>query len=270
MALVKLLPMGCTDLSLIPRTTWRPCAMRSASGRMQRGVPLPDRRIASARRNSTFQKTLSKRSRFCSRSDPPGSAQLACRGGHLARWFWRLAKTDLPCVSKGRRCGIQRKVRDHEEALTNTRASCVLSRHCCVHVRENLKYLVKPRDFENRAHRFLQASQREFTAVGFNLLHCFDKCRQSSAVDVSDMGQIDHESFRLFLDHCVKGRRDGGRNVKIDLAFERQHIGTVFARHWGAGRGEFFHSTLQSSMNHHPSVSIMPSTLERSSIRKSG
>src|SRR6266481_2584416 len=220
MALVKLLPMGCTDLSLIPRTTWRPCAMRSASGRMQRGVPPPDRQIASARRNSTFQKTLSKRSRFCSRSDQ-ASAQLARRGERLARWFWCLAKTDFACIQRSPNVEFKGKFaiarRRSRTRGTPTRASCALPRHCCVHVRENLKYLVKPRDFENRAHRFLQTSQREFTAVGFNLLHCFDKCRQSSAVDVSDMGKIDHESFRLFLDHCVKGRRDGGRNVKIDL-----------------------------------------------------
>jgi len=120
MALAKLLRMGCTDQSLILRTTWRPCAMRSASGRMQRGVPPPDRQIASARRNSTFQKTLSKRSRFCSRSDQ-ASAQLARRGERLARWFWCLAKTDFACISKVARCGIQRKVRDREKALTNTR-----------------------------------------------------------------------------------------------------------------------------------------------------
>src|SRR5882724_9394506 len=266
MALVKLLLMGCTDQLSIPQTTWRPCATRSASGRMQRGVLPPDRQIATARRNSTFQKTLSKRSRFCSRSDQ-ASERTACspwRASHalvlasrqngLCPVFQRSPAVEF----KGKFAIARRRSRTRG---TPTRASCALPRHCCLHVRENLKYLVKPRDFENRADRFLQASLREFTAVGFNLLHCFDKCRQSSAVDVSDMGKIDHESFRLFLDHCVKGRRDGGRNVKIDLAFERQHIWEVFARHWGAGRGEFFHSTLQSSMNHHPSVSIMPSTL---------
>ena len=48
------------------------------------------------------------------------------------------------------------------------------------------------RDFENGADCFLQASQRELAAIGFDLLHSLDKRRQARAVDVSDTGKIDY------------------------------------------------------------------------------
>ncbi len=73
----------------------------------------------------------------------------------------------------------------------------------CVHVWKNLKHLIKPRDFENGADRFLQAGQRELAAVGFDLLHSFDKRRQARAVDVSDAGKIDYQLLRFFPDHGV-------------------------------------------------------------------
>src|SRR4029450_11337152 len=59
--------------------------------------------------------------------------------------------------------------------------------------------------------------------------------------------------------------------MQIDFALERQHVGAVSLRLRSRRGGVLlFHSTLQSSMDHHPSVWITLSTSERSSIKKSG
>src|SRR5438034_7930055 len=63
--------------------------------------------------------------------------------------------------------------------------------------------------------------------------------------------------MRFLRDHSVERRGEIRQNVQIDFAIERQHNETVFMRRWKAGRRGFFHSTLQSLRNHHPSVSIM-------------
>src|SRR6266498_3881493 len=44
---------------------------------------------------------------------------------------------------------------------------------------------------------------------------------------------------------------------RVGRAIERQQNETAFMKRWKAGRRGFFHSTLQSLRNHHPSVSIM-------------
>src|SRR5437773_10829685 len=76
-------------------------------------------------------------------------------------------------------------------------------RRCAIHVREILKYLIKPRAFEDQTHGFLQTSQCEFATVGFNILLRSNKCRQSRAVDVSHAGKIDHQLSWFFRDHCI-------------------------------------------------------------------
>src|SRR5207248_6265476 len=140
-----------------------------------------------------------------------------------------------------------------------------------ISVRENLEHLIEPRDFKNGAHGFLQTSQQKFSTVGFHLLHRLNEGRQACAIDVSDLREIDHHAFRFFFDHGGERCRDYGRNVQIDLTLEGQHVGEVSMRlrsRWG--RVLLFHSTLHSSMDHHPCVWIILSTFERSSIKKSG
>ena len=61
-------------------------------------------------------------------------------------------------------------------ALPNQRSICVW---------ENLKDLIEPRDFEDRAHGFLQSRQHEFASVAFHLLHRLNQGRESRAVDVA-------------------------------------------------------------------------------------
>src|SRR6266516_6413550 len=151
--------------------------------------------------------------------------------------------------------------------LGNSDSGCDQRR---VHIWENLKYLIKPRDFKDRTHRFLQAGQGELAAISFDFLHSLDKCRQASTINIGYAEKIDNQPFRFFLDHHIESRYDATRDVQIEFAFERQHIRTIFTGHWKRGRRGFFHSHLQSSIDHHPSVWIIPSTFEKSSIRKSG
>src|SRR6266513_1975552 len=75
---------------------------------------------------------------------------------------------------------------------------------CSICIWEDVKHLIKPRDFENRAHGFLQAGQQELTSVTLDVLHCSDKGRQTRAVDVSHVRKIYHQALRFFLDHCVE------------------------------------------------------------------
>src|SRR5438477_12452494 len=71
-------------------------------------------------------------------------------------------------------------------------------------VRENLEYLIKPHPLESVTNGPLQSSQQEFAAVAFHSLHrCNQRC-QTSAIDVSHVGKIDHQTLRLFVDHDIE------------------------------------------------------------------
>src|SRR6059058_5387512 len=83
----------------------------------------------------------------------------------------------------------------------NSDSGCDQSR---VYVWENLKYLIKPRDFKDRTHRFLQAGQRELAAISFDLLHSLDKCSQTSTIDIGYARKIDNQPFRFFLDQNIR------------------------------------------------------------------
>jgi len=73
-----------------------------------------------------------------------------------------------------------------------------------IYIWENLKYLIKPRTFENRANGLVHTRQEKLAAIGFNLFHGKDKCCQARAIDVSRAGKIYHYPLRLFLGHRVK------------------------------------------------------------------
>src|SRR5450830_529663 len=120
----------------------------------------------------------------------------------------------------------------------------MLSSQRSIRVRENLKYLIEPRDFENRTHGFLQSSQPEFAAITFHLLHRLNQRRQSGAVDVSHVRKVDHQAFRLFVNYAVERRRDRRGNVQIDFAFEPQHVGTISSWRRASWGTVFFHFTL--------------------------
>ena len=98
-----------------------------------------------------------------------------------------------------------------------------------IYIRENPKYSIKPRSFENQAYGFLQTTQEKLATIRFDLLHGYNKRRHPCAIDVSRAGRIYHYPFRFFLDHSIKGLSDGRRNVQIDIAVKRQDIRTVLA-----------------------------------------
>src|SRR5882762_559973 len=120
----------------------------------------------------------------------------------------------------------------------------VLSSQRSIRVRENLKYLIEPRDFEDRTHGFLQSSQQEFAAVSFHLLHRLNQRRQTGAVDGSHVRKVDHQALRLFVNYAVERRRDRRGNVQIDFAFERQQVGTISSRRRASWGSVFFHFNL--------------------------
>ena len=96
-----------------------------------------------------------------------------------------------------------------------------------IRVRENLKDLIEPRDFEDRAHGFLQSGQHEFASVAFHLLHRLNQGREPRAVDVAHLGKIDHQPLGFLVDHIVERRRDRRGYVQIDFALERHNVGTA-------------------------------------------
>ena len=99
-----------------------------------------------------------------------------------------------------------------------------------IRVRENLKDLIEPRDFEDRAHGFLQSGQHEFASVAFDLLHRLNQGREPRAIDVAHVGKVDHQPLRFLVDHAVERRRDGRGHVQIDFALERHNFGTTLTR----------------------------------------
>ncbi len=110
--------------------------------------------------------------------------------------------------------GAVRYLRKCRADLGNSYSGCDQRR---VHIWENLKYLIKPRDFKDRTHRFLQPGQRELAAISFDLLHSLDKCRQASTIDIGYAGKIDNYlSRRMQIAEAIteiRSERNGGSQV---------------------------------------------------------
>src|SRR4029077_17852204 len=102
-----------------------------------------------------------------------------------------------------------------------------LTSQCGVRVRENLKDLIESRDFEDRADGFLQSGQHEFASVAFHLLHRLNQGREPRAVDVADLGKIDHQPLGFLVDQRVELRRNRRGYVQVDFALERYNVGTA-------------------------------------------
>src|SRR4030095_11854734 len=66
-----------------------------------------------------------------------------------------------------------------------------LSRHGGVDVRINLKDLLEPRYLEDWFYIFLQAREREFTAILFDLLHRLNQHREAGTIDIADVAHVD-------------------------------------------------------------------------------
>src|SRR4051812_17649809 len=76
-----------------------------------------------------------------------------------------------------------------------------------LHIRINPEDLIEPRDLEDWPHVFLQAGEREFTAVALDILHSFDQDGEARTVDVGDLREIDDDLLRLLVYH--RAERDG-------------------------------------------------------------
>jgi hypothetical protein len=61
-----------------------------------------------------------------------------------------------------------------------------------VNIGKNPEYLIQPRDFEDGAHRFLQAGERELAAVFLDILHGFNQGGEARAIDVGHARKIDN------------------------------------------------------------------------------
>ena len=105
-----------------------------------------------------------------------------------------------------------------------------ISQPAGIRVGENLKNLIEPRDFEDRAHGFLQSGQHEFASVAFHLLHRLNQGREPRAVDVADLGKVDHQPLGFLVDHIVERCRDRRGHVQIDFALEWHNVGTALTR----------------------------------------
>jgi hypothetical protein len=110
-----------------------------------------------------------------------------------------------------------------------------------VDVGEDAEDLVEAGDFENGADWFLQTGEGEFSSVFLDVLHAFDQSGQTGTVDVADAGKIDNQLLGLFLGHHLERGGDVGRDVQVDLAFQRENIRLIFARHRAGGGHGFFH-----------------------------
>ena len=105
--------------------------------------------------------------------------------------------------------------------------------------------LVEACDFEDGADGFLKTGESEGAAILLDVLHPFDEGGEPGAVDVADPCKIDNQLFRLFLDHHVERLGEVRRDVQIDLAFEREHVGSIFTWHGAGGRRGFLTSQSQ-------------------------
>src|ERR1044071_3599013 len=121
------------------------------------------------------------------------------------------------------------KVRDRE-TRSPARETRALPNQSGIRVWKNLKDLIEPRNFEDRAHGFLQSAQHEFASVSFHLLHRLNQGRETSAVDVVYLRKIDHQPLGLFINHLVECRCNRRRHMQIALALERHNIRTALKR----------------------------------------
>ena len=63
------------------------------------------------------------------------------------------------------------------------------------------EHLVQTRDLEDRTHCFLHAGDGKQPSVFLHTLHPFDQHRQTRTIDVTHLGQIDDQLYRLLFDH---------------------------------------------------------------------
>src|SRR5205807_10504213 len=93
-----------------------------------------------------------------------------------------------------------------------------------VDVGKNLEDLVEAGDFKNVLDAFLNAGEREFTAVFLDFLHSLNEDGEAGAVEIGRLGKIDNNDFRLLGNHRAQQFRDLRCNVEVNLALERHNM----------------------------------------------